>query len=251
MQGFFIVVPDNDPSSFTFTNSMRTHEGATNYYKNNKRELSNGIVLGTGDTNSQDLLIVRQNIDAQVSFEHDKDALKFFSNTEGKSELWSEADNEKLSIDIRADISEIPLGFKNSINGSYSIYLDEIADISSVNIYDHKTDVNHDLLSSPFNFDWDKSDSYNRFTLFINATGIEEASDNDFNVYYYNGCIFIIGDQMDKFESIGIYDINGKLVSYHSDIDTGRVPINSDLSHGLYLVKFMSSDVNITKKIIL
>ncbi|NPD47757.1 T9SS type A sorting domain-containing protein [Lentimicrobium sp. S6] len=250
MQGFFIVVPDGDPSTFTFTNAMRTHSGATSYYKSDK-SLQNGVLLSAKSGYRDDLLLIRYHPEASQVFDFDRDALKLKAYISGKSEIWSFAGNDELSIDVRNDIERIPLGYKNNLNGNYNIEVKEIGNIGSVELEDTKLNKFHNLAASPYHFDWKTTDSEERFILHLKATGTEELVVQDVQVYTANGQVYVRMDDAEEFDEIMVYDLAGRLV-YENNLSKQNLQ-SFDLSHlqGAYLVQLVSSNGTLVEKVIL
>jgi len=247
MQGFFIVIPDNDPSSFTFTNAMRTHSGATSYYKNEK-SLPDGLMLYASNGIYQDKLLIRLNDEATADMDYDKDAWKFPSNTEGLSQLWSVCPEGNLSIDVRPYQETIQLGFANDVAGLYTIGISEIAEITSALLEDTKANLFHDLTKGAYEFAWDVNDDENRFKLHLNVVGLEETPGIESNILIYaaNGNIFIKGAENGE---VRVSDLTGRTVLQQQINGEEIISIPANLKTGIYLVMVQQGNEVKTEKI--
>lgn len=237
MQGFFIIVPENSSSSFTFTNSMRTHEGATNYYKSEK-VLTNGLIISAISDNFEDKLLIRHNYLATANFDSDQDAYKLSSGISGKSEIWSLSnDNKKLSIDIRQNTEIIQLGFSNDQSGEYSIKLNYIDGFSSLVLEDNKGNIFHDLDKSSYSFYWEAGDSEDRFVIHLDKTGVSEAENQSINIYSSGGLLNVYMKNPQDFSEFQIYDLSGRLIDQKPLTKKQYQTFDINSLSGLYIVK--------------
>ena len=259
LQGFFIVVPDNDPSYFAFTNAMRTHSGATGYYKNEK-SLPDGIMLYASNGSNHDKLLIRLNDEATEGMDHQSDAWKFPSNTNGIAQLWAVCPDGKLSIDVRPEPGIIQLGFSNNQAGFNSIGAAEIAGINTAVIEDTKTNTFHDLSKSAYEFTWDPlTDDEKRFKLHLNAVGIEETPINESNLLIYaaNGQIFVKNvndietDGRPSIQYVTVSDVMGRVVLQKEISGNGIISVPVNLQTGVYLVSVQNGQKIKTEKVII
>lgn len=249
MQAFFIVVPDNDPSTFTFTNDMRTHSGASNYYKSDK-VLENGILLSALSNGLEDDLLIRYMPDASEEFEIEKDALKLKAHISGKSEIWTKTDENELSIDVRDNINTIQLGYANDQNGYYSISIKEADNIGSIELEDTKLNQFHDLSKGAYAFGWNNSDSEERFILHLKATGTNDMEAQAVQVYAANGQVYVRMDEANDFDQIMVYDLAGRLV-FESPLNKEMLQsIELNQPVGAYLVQLIGEKSSLTEKVI-
>jgi len=245
MQGFFIVVPDNDPNSFTFTNAMRTHTGATNYYKSS-HSLSDGLMLSASNGQYKDKLLIRQNEEASENFDFERDAWKLPANTSGLSQLWSVCADGRLSIDVRPATDVIQLGFANDQAGTYSISLDDMAGIGNAILEDTRENTFTDLSKGAYSFIWQPTDNELRFRLHTGALAVTEKVTNETRIYSYRNTLYV---QMQNREQgdIFIYNLAGQLIATREQT-TDQVTIDLS-STGVYMVKVVTGRETVTRKV--
>ncbi len=250
MQGFFIVVTDEILDSFVFTNEMRTHTGSENYYKSDNY-LTNGILIAAVTGEKEDLLVIRENPEALEAFDFDKDALKLKAGISGKSEIWSIAFDAQLSIDVRNNLQTIPLGFSNNQSGVYQIQLNDIDGISHVQIEDTKLNHFHNLLNGAYQFNWNSSDSEERFILHLKATGIVDLETQVPQVFAFAGRVYICTNDSKLFTQMAIYDISGRLILEKSLSEESHQDFELKQPQGAYLVQLKGETDAKSYKIIL
>ncbi|NPD45586.1 choice-of-anchor tandem repeat GloVer-containing protein [Lentimicrobium sp. S6] len=248
MQGFFILPASS--GTFTVENSDRTHSNATSYYKS-KNTISNGVVIAASNGDYEDELWIKFNPQTVSGYDFTYDAIKFFTNVEGISQIYSIKDENQFSIDVRPESEMIPLGFRNDINGYYSIRLDQIHDIASVELEDTKIDKFHDLTKGIYYFDWEITDSEERFILHLMATGIDENEAQDMQVYASNGIVYVSMDKSEDYQQITFYDLTGRVV-FEKELSHEKTQ-SFNLNHisGAMLVQLKGNEKLRTKKIIL
>ena len=156
-----------------------------------------------------------------------------------------------MSIIEKNRINKVQLSYSNSQNGNYSNILKEIGDIGSAELEDTKLNIFHDLTNGAYSFNWNTSDSEERFILHLKATGTEDLEEQDIQVYSANGQLYIRQNQDIQFNQLIIYDIAGRTINEYA-IQNQNLQ-NFDVSHlsGAYLVQLRGSNNSITKKIIM
>jgi hypothetical protein len=250
MQGFFIVVPDGDPNSFTFTNAMRTHSGASNYYKSDKA-LTNGVLIATTSGDKEDLLLIRENAEASDEFDFARDALKLKAGIAGKSEIWSISEDVELSIDIRNKLQTIPLGYSNSQSGTYQISVKETDGITQAELEDTKLNQFHNLVNGAYTFDWNTTDSEERFILHLKATGTNNLDAQAAQVYATNHRVYVRLSELDSYSEIAIYDLSGRMILAKPLAKANLQSFELNESFGAYLVQLKGESGTQSFKIVL
>jgi hypothetical protein len=245
MQGFFIVTSAS--GNFTLNNSMRTHDGATNYYKSDAM-LNNGIELYASNGDYNDLLVIRFDENRSDQFDTSSDAWKFPSGTEGLSELWSVCEDGNLCIDVRPETETIQLGFANDQAGFYSIGIHDIADITTATLEDTKTGTFNDLTKSAYEFAWEVTDDETRFKLHLNAVSIDETPISESNILIYaaNQQIFIKGGGSGE---VTVSDLMGRIMLRQEITSEEKMSLPLNLKSGIYLVTVQSGKEMKTGKV--
>ena len=251
MQGFFIVA--STAGTFNLTNSNRTHNGATAYFKSTEEIPDNSILLEAISDNLNDELLIRFNQETSDDFELQYDAYKFLSTTEGLSQLYSFIEDEKLSIDVRPETEIIQLGFKNDIDGIYSIGIKEITYNSSTILEDTKTSTFYDLKTGSYEFAWNIADNDKRFKLHLNAVGVNEniTNNEDILIYALQKTIHIKNRGTHKNTLLQITDITGKTVIERNIQLRDVTSIPTNLKSGMYIVSLRTNNSIKTEKVII
>ncbi len=240
MEGFFVVTGSSG-NTFMLTNDMRTHNSA----KKDASALSNGIVLSAKSQNYSDALYIVFDAAANENFELPRDAWKFISGTAGICQIWSKCPDGNLAVDVRPQTESIPLGFTNNEAGTYSIGIQEIADISTATLEDTKLNIFHDLTQGAYTFDWSLTDDETRFKLHLNTTAVEEINGNAVQAYVAGGNIIIQSES--QAERVILTDIAGRTLGIWGNVENIPAP----QTDGVYLVTVETGNQRITKKIII
>lgn len=247
VQGFFVLA--NGVTSFSVNNNNRTHSGASGFYKS-KNNVNNGLVIAASNGSYEDDLWIMFRESSTSQFDFTMDASKFYTNTPGISQLYTINTDRNLSIDVRPESEIIPLGFRNDKNGNYSIMLKDFDGIGQVEIEDTKLDVFHDLLISSYEFDWNISDSEDRFKLHLSATGLGELGLQEAQVYGLDQQVYIRMDGAFVYDQVDIFDLSGRLIGAYtlSKSETQSIAL---ANKGIYLVKLSGASGSQTEKIII
>ena len=240
MEGFFVVTNSNG-TEFNLTNAMRTHTSSDK----EATVFSKGIVLSANSQNYSDALYIVFDQSANENFELPRDAWKFISGTTGICQIWSQCPDGNLAVDVRPETKSIQLGFANNEAGTYSIGIQEIADISTAILEDTKLNIFHDLSEGAYSFDWRLNDDETRFKLHLNTTAVQEINGSAVQAYVAGGNIIIQSDQQPQ--RITLTDITGRTLGVWEHTETIPVPKTA----GVYLVTLASGNQMLTKKIII
>ena len=174
-QAFFVQAPA-DASSITFsadgrqTNLDVREIEAARAASNVQRSVLNIVISGNEMTDRTRVVI---NANAQLGYEQDKDASKFFSLNAEAVQLYSLQQGVSFSINERplAD-GTISLGAKFGQDGMYTITLDTRADCQTV-LVDHLTGTETLLNGTEgYTFYAEKGTANQRFTLRISGAGV-------------------------------------------------------------------------------
>jgi hypothetical protein len=251
MQAFFVIAEEVDNgSSLILTNRFRTHNGANNYYKS-KNHLAKGLILEAITNGSADELCIKFNENTSNNYDKRYDALKLFSNSLNSCQLYSISGEKHLSIDTRPEEETIQLGLRNQKAGPYKIAIKDADGFHYMGLEDTKLNKFHDLTQGAYSFDWQTTDSEERFILHLKATGSEEMEAQDAQVYAANGLVYVRMDEADKFDEIMIYDLAGRRL-YQNQLSHQNLQ-SFDLSYlqGAYLVQLKGKIKVRTKKVVL
>jgi len=212
---------------------------------------SRELILGFSSTTSDD-------------FDYGYDALNNDLNNTDDLNL-SFGDDKRMLMQAYAEITPhkiVPLIFNASGNYLYSIGITDIRGIDEnqdIYLKDKYQNIHIDLRESEYNFTSIEGEFNDRFEIVfpkIETVVTPEEVNSDIVLIYFNNLesrLYVTGFGEEEVSEIVIYNILGQSVKTFSnemlsDIDSG-LTINT-LSTGTYLVKAISSESIITKKIL-
>lgn len=176
--------------------------------------------------------------------------------------LYSLNSNKKLTIQGRAlpfDMyDEVPLGFRTSVPGSYSIELENFDGLfeegQTIYLEDKWLNVIHNLNQSNYNFTTETGTFEDRFEVQFQdgVLGVHNPIDasNAVIVYKNNQTIFINSSNFEMTE-VKLFDIRGRLITMKKDIMASEVSFaNLAVANQMILVQITTIDGStITKKV--
>ena len=224
-----------------------------------------GDAKGNGKGKSLDLVVSqgKTTLDrARVRLGKGTNIEKFTLDGDVRTQLTLWQDGQDYAVAYTHGLSELPLNFKASENGSYSIGIEANSlDLDYLHLIDNLTGADIDLLSPAGNslsesglggvytFTAKTTDYVSRFRLvFSNCE--DEIGDNDDNApfaYISNGEVIIIhdGDAM-----LQIVDMTGRLVDSERLSNRGSRTIGG-IPSGMYVLRLIDSDSIKTQKIVI
>jgi len=164
--------------SVTFDNSMRCHPGAGNTLKASKEQSDIRLQISNGKSSDETILVFNTNATNGID---NYDSPKMFNNGTNTAEIYSPVATAKLVINALQSIETnpiIPLGYKTSKAGTFTLSATEIAGInSSVILEDKRLNISQDLAQSPcYTFTSDSVDNSDRFVLHVKSDAGTETS---------------------------------------------------------------------------
>ncbi|WNM20121.1 GEVED domain-containing protein [Flavobacterium capsici] len=135
----------------------------------------------------------------------------------------------------------VPLGYRVTTNGSYSIAIDELDGLflGNQNIYlrDNLLNIDHDLKASPYTFITNSGTFNNRFQIVYttNALGVGEVTDTTTFGMITNQELTINSSEMIK--NLTVYDITGKMIINQTEINIKQYTIPFYYPNGVYIAK--------------
>jgi len=142
--------------------------------------------------------------------------------------------------------SEMPLNFKASKNGQYTISVNaDGMDFSYLHLIDNLTGADVDLLAEPsYTFEAKTSDYASRFKLVFSACG-DADGDNENFAFINNGNIIVTNADVNAI--LQIIDMTGRVVV---STDVARNVSTSGMTVGVYVLRLINGDVVKTQKIV-
>lgn len=248
MQGFLISTDAS--GTFSVSNSNRTHSGADGYVKTQK-SLSNYVKLKIESEIKTDEVFIQFNESYLQGFDLKSDAWKMLTTNPDHINIYAKSIDGNQSIDRRPECENIQLGVKSEKAKWLSISIIESVDIIDIQLEDTKLNLFHELSKGAYGFNWETSDSEERFILHLKATGTEEMEVQEAQVYAYDGQIYIRQTSSILFQSINIFDLAGRVI-YAGNLNQDEIQsINLSNSKGAYLVQLIGENGTQTEKIII
>ena len=173
---------------------------------------------------------------ARVRFGEGETLEKFSLNNQGCQLSFSQ-NNLEYAVICTEQASEIPVNFKVTQNGTYTLNLEANAlETAYLHLIDNLTGADIDLLTNPtYTFEANASDYASRFRLVFAANS--DTEDNEWFAYYADGRIVV--PNMNSDETLQIIDITGRMVQ------------NNNLSNGVYVLRLVSGNDVKTQKIVI
>lgn len=246
MQGFFIAA--DGKTSFTVTNSVRTHSGADGFVKS-ENNLDNYVLLQINDGSISDEILIQIGNEYKEGFELVNDAWQMGDELNDRLLIYSKCQDGSLSIDRRPETSSIQMGVKNPENSILNISKSESSGLENLILEDTKLNKLHDLTQGAYSFNWHTTDSEERFVLHLKATGTEEIEAQEAQVYASNGQVYVRLKEQTEFNQMVIYDLAGRLVVNYNLNNQSLQRFDTDYLTGVYLVQLRGMNRIITKKI--
>jgi hypothetical protein len=256
MQGFMVhVTVGSTTGTLAVNNAARLHSG-TAYYKEAPDEPVVRLVATYQD--KTDELLVRAIGEATSEFDKDFDAYKLLAGN--RPQIYTlTPDTTKLAINTVPEITrtlQIPVGFKFSDPGNYSISASEIQIGEGMVVYldDLKENKSQNLLNLPdYSFTAVTGDDPDRFVLRFKETPIaidDQEMQNSFQVYASGSALVVKKlTAQNAAGTIELYDMIGRRVfsSVLEDLIVNRYELS--VTEGYYVARLCNDNRVMTQKI--
>ncbi|MEO5778119.1 MAG: LamG-like jellyroll fold domain-containing protein [Flavobacterium sp.] len=265
-----LFVKENDATSYTMFKQYNGPVTITNPEFNNQHD---GFVeqqymklkLGFNSTQNyhRQILLGFMNEQATAGYDNGYDALSIETLT---NDMYFINGTNKLNIngDGYFNVDNIyPLGVKNSVAGVVKFVVDEKENFDSsqeIYIYDNVTSIYHSIKDQNFQIELPAGTYDSRFSLTFTdagATGGNTKVSNEISVIHSqaNNTINIKNELQDvNVKSVSLYNLLGQQVTVWKIYNQNQADIQlriADLSAGTYIVKVITDNGDITKKIII
>ena len=168
---------------------------------------------------------------------------KFMFN-DNAPKLYIPQDGREYAIVSRDYEDEVPLCFKASENGTYTLAIDaEKAELSYLHLIDNLTGTDTDLLAvTGYTFAASTTDFADRFRLVFNAHAVSDAS-----FAYFNGSEWVVSNEGTA--TLQLIDMMGRIaiatsINGNSTLDT------DDLAPGVYVMRLINTSEVKAQKVI-
>lgn len=249
-QGFFVEAFSD--GQISFDNSMRESGNNTQFFRtqNNSNE-KHRIWLNLYNQTKFRQALIGYIDGATNDFDRLYDGDSFTSN---EINIYSLLENRALVINGKAlpfsDTDIIPIGYKVSTAGNYTISIDNLDGVfaGEQNVYlkDNLTNNIHDIKLSNYNFTTEVGTFNNRFEIVFraNALGLDNPTSTIAQAYIKDEILFI--NATSNIQEIILFDISGKkLATFVNDIPTNSFKTEFNYPNGVYIAKVKMDDNSI------
>ena len=183
---------------------------------------------------------------AIVSFSNGSMMDKFYlmNNT---TRVYIPQGNREMAIANSAAQGEMPVSFRASENGTYTIAVEaENVDMNYLHLIDNMTGADVDLLATPnYTFEARTNDYTSRFRLVFSANGIDEQTAETFA--FFNGTSWTVSNTGDA--TLQVVDITGRIIS--SETINGNATVSLNQPAGIYMLRLVNgNDVKVQKVVV-
>jgi len=226
-QGFIVKAKTTGSGAFNFTNAMRVATASEQFFRTNpieKHRLWLNLKMADGSVINQILVGYIEGATQEV--DSNFDGLAFASTS---SALSSKIGASNYAIQGRSlpfnSSDEVPLGFKATTVGNYTISLAEtdglFAGSQNIFVRDNLMGIDHNIIDSPYTFASDAGTFDARFELvYTQALGIPSTNFTPNSVIVYkNTDWFHVNTKGITMKEIQVYDISGRLIYKQSNIN--------------------------------
>jgi hypothetical protein len=240
-QGF--IVKATAPGSLAMNYNAQAHSSQS-FWKNSE-VVSNMVKLEISGNGYTDEAVVRFLPEATAEFDGSWDAYKFYGDVAEAAQLYT-IGGDKLAINSLPETSIVPAGVHAGINGTYTIALTEMNDISEVTLEDTKTATFTDLTKGSYTFNYVAGENEQRFFLHFGTTGIGDNKATNVAIYSYQKTVYV--NLLDNVEGdIFIYNIAGQLISTRpSAVGSNEIKLSNT---GNYVVRVVTRDRTVVGKV--
>jgi hypothetical protein len=226
MEGVFVQATEAGSVTFTTSNSGNGKSNAVvmNLSRNRGTVIDNAI----------------------VRFDNGRQLPKF-QLFENSTKLYIPQGNKDYAIVRSAAQGEMPVSFRASENGTYTIAVEaENVEMNYLHLIDNMTGADVDLLATPnYTFEARTNDYTSRFRLVFSANGIDEQNAETFA--FFNGTSWTVSNTGDA--TLQVVDITGRIIS--SETINGNATVSLNQPAGIYMLRLVNgNDVKVQKVVV-
>ena len=185
---------------------------------------------------------------ARVRFDKGNQLPKFMLDENG-TKIYFPQGNKEFAIVNSAAEAEMPLNFKASKNGSYTLSVDmENVKMDYLHLIDNMTGIDVDLLQTPsYTFEANTHNYASRFKLVFSATQVPEPVEGQSTFAFYNGSSWIVSNLGEA--TLQVVDVTGRIVS--SETINGNADITLNQTPGVYMLRLVNgNNVKVQKVVV-
>ena len=180
-----------------------------------------------------------------VRFDESRQLPKF-QLFENSTKLYIPQNGEDFAIVSAETRGEMPVNFKASENGTYTISINtENVEMNYLHLIDNISGADVDLIATPsYTFNAKSDDYESRFRLVFSAQGSNDMGD-DF-AFISNGTIILNG--VNDNATLQVVDLTGRIVS--SQVVNGNSVRMTSVANGIYVLRLINGNEVKTQKIV-
>ncbi len=170
-----------------------------------------------------------------------------FQINPNSTKIYVTEGNKDFAIVRSAAQGEMPVSFRASENGTYTIAVEaENVDMNYLHLIDNMTGADVDLLATPnYTFEARTNDYTSRFRLVFSANGIDEQNAETFA--FFNGTSWTVSNTGDA--TLQVVDITGRIIS--SETINGNATVSLNQPAGIYMLRLVNgNDVKVQKVVV-
>ena len=210
--------------------------------------------LSDGTNNNQGVSLLNINVmrdrgnvidNAIVSFSEGSMMNKFYLR-DNTTRVYIPQGNEEMAVVRSAAEAEMPVSFKASENGTYTLAIEtENVEMNYLHLIDNLTGMDVDLLQTPsYTFEAKTNDYTSRFRLVFKASSTSSEADETFA--YYDGSNWTVSNLGEA--TLQVVDVTGRTVS--SETINGNATISLNQTPGVYMLRLVNGNSVRTQKIV-
>ena len=171
-----------------------------------------------------------------------------FQLNENSTKIYMTEGNQDFAIVRSADEGEMPVNFKASENGNYTLSVNaENIEMEYLHLIDNMTGADVDLLATPsYSFEANTTDYTSRFRLVFGANNGSYEQNNE-TFAFFNGSNWVINNEGEA--TLQVIDMMGRVLS--SEQINGSYNNSLNLSAGVYVLRLSNGNVVKTQKVVI
>ena len=168
--------------------------------------------------------------------------------SENTTKVYFQQGQEEFAIVSVENEGELPVNFKASRNGRYTMSVDiEDLDMNYLHLIDNKTGMDIDLLQTPsYTFQASTGDNAYRFRLVFDANSVQE-NNTTANFAYFNGSEWVVNNMGEA--TLQVIDMMGRVLS--SETLNGNTTFTLNQVPGVYMFRLVNGENVMVQKIVI
>ena len=172
-----------------------------------------------------------------------------FQLNENSTKIYMTEGNQDFAIVRSANEGEMPVNFKASENGNYTLSVNaENIEMEYLHLIDNMTGADVDLLSTPsYSFEARTTDYASRFRLVFSANSNDGSSTSSETFAFFNGSNWVINNEGEA--TLEVIDMMGRVLG--SEQINGSYNKSLNLSAGVYVLRLSNGNAVKTQKVVI